>query len=786
MKQLLHLRFWPVLFFTMFILSISCKEKEENQNYPTPAPTEFSVLAADAQITLSWTAPESQFVSGYSLTWTPDNGEVTLTKEASTYTANELTNGTEYTFVLKAIYENGMQSDPVTQTGTPIAADVPAPKGFTAKTGDKEIVLSWIASTSESLKEYIITWTPGNGSIVLSAETTSHTVSSLTNGTTYTFTIVAVDKDGRKSASVSQSAIPQEETFETWPEEGMENAIYINNGMIQLGVDMDRGGSIFHFSEVNTKRNLLNHADEGRFMQQSYYGEADGSTWSGRPWVWNPIQGGGSHGEKARVISQNITPTSINIVSEPVHWASGKALSECEMEETITLDGRIAHVHYTFRNNGSGATDHPATHQELPAIFMDNGLNNLVFYSGDMPWTHDELTRYSPPSQTSGTIVNEERTRTEHWAAYVDDSDWGLGVYTPGTPQMTLYRFGIGSGPTSGACSYFAPIRTFAVTKGMVFEYDVYLYIGTVDQIRETFYGIRSEGWEIDDTGFPTGYFYIKESDNATVTEDNYTGTNGTFTIEVNGANASVTTQRVAENISDQVLTFQYRCDKEVGLSVKIDDISTVTRIMPLAASSDWNVYAFDLGNLISESGWGAVGSRIQLFLDTDVGTQIEIKRMRMRTRTTEEENAASALYIALTGPTHSLEKLEDLTDYFSYATGYTYLYQAENNANDPYVATASRSRAIADDENKLSFEYKCAKGGSIEFFFKIIAGCSVSGLNFPAADDWTSITFDLTEGKAKALQTDPEALAAGVQMRFDINNIDGIPLYIRNIRIHK
>lgn len=786
MKQLLHLRFWPVLFFTMFILSISCKEKEENQNYPTPAPTEFSVLAADAQITLSWTAPESQFVSGYSLTWTPGEGNITLSADKNSYTVDQLTNDTEYAFTLKAIYENGVLSDPVTQTGTPIAAEVPAPTNFSAKAGDGEVTLSWTPSTGKNLKEYLLTWTPEDGNVTLSAETTEHTVDQLTNGTEYTFTLAAVDNAGRKSALITQNATPQQEVFDTWPEQGMEDAVYINNGIIQLGVDMDRGGSIFHFSEVNTKRNLLNHADEGRFMQQSYYGESDGSNWNGTPWVWNPIQGGGSHGEKARVISQNITPTSINIVSEPVHWASGKALSECEMEETITLDGQIAHVHYTFRNNGSGATDHPATHQELPAIFMDNGLSNLVFYSGDTPWTHDELTRYTPPSQTSGTITNEERTRTEHWAAYVDDSDWGLGVYTPGTPQMTLYRFGIGSGPTSGACSYFAPIRTFAVTKGMVFEYDVYLYIGTVDQIRETFYGIRSEGWEIDDTGFPTGYFYIKESDNATVTEDNYTGTNGTFTIEVNGANASVTTQRVAENISDQVLTFQYRCDKEVGLSVKIDDISTVTRIMPLAASSDWNVYAFDLGNLISESGWGAVGSRIQLFLDTDAGTQIEMKRMRMRPRTIDEENAASALFIALTGPENQLERFEDLTDYFSYATGYTYLYQAEADANDPYIASAPRSRAIADNENKLSFEYKCTKGGSIEFFFKIIAGCSVSGLNFPAAEDWTSITFDLTQGKANALRTDPSSLNSGVQMRFDINDINGTPMYIRNIRIHK
>ncbi len=774
-----------LLIFTSGVIS-SCKNEASSENYPTPPASEFTAVEADAQITLSWKAPESQFVSEYSLSWIPGDGNVTLPAEVKTYTASQLTNGTEYTFTLKTVYKNGVLSDPVTQKATPKAAEVSAPENFTAKPGDGEVSLSWSPATSGNIKAYLLTWTPGEGNVLLPAETTSYTVTPLTNGTSYTFTIAAVDNEDRKSAFVSKNATPQEEAFETWPEEGMENVVYINNGIIQLGVDMDRGGSIFHFSDVDTKRNLLNHADEGRFMQQSYYGEADGSNWNGTPWVWNPIQGGGCHGEKARVLSQNITPTSINIVSEPVHWASGEALPECEMEETITLDGRIAHIHYTFRNNGPGATAHTATHQEVPAIFMDNALSNLVFYSGDKPWVNDALTRYTPPSQTSTTIVNEERTRTEHWAAYVDDNDWGLGVYTPGTPQMTLYRFGLGSGPTSGACSYFAPIRTFAITKDLVFEYDVYLYIGTVDQIRNTFYEIRSEGWEIDDSGFPAGYFYIKESDQVSVTDNDYTGPNGSFTLETTGANSSVTTQRVAENISDQVLTFRYKCDKEVGLSVKMEDNAIKTRIMPLSPTSDWSVYSFDLGNLISESGWGSIGSRIQIFLDTETGTQIDIQEMHMRPRTSEEENMASALFIAFTGPENQLAQFEDLTDYFSYSTGYSYLYKAKIGAGDPYIVTAPRSRAIADDENKLSFEYKCVKGGSIELFFKIVAGCSVSGLNFPAANDWTPITFDLTEGKANVLRNDPSALNSGNQMRFDINGINGIPLYIRNIRIHK
>lgn len=177
--------------------------------------------------------------------------------------------------------------------------------------------------------------------------------------------------------------------IEPWPETGMEDATYINNGEIQLGVDMDRGGAVFHFSEVNTKRNLLNHCDEGRFVQQSYYGEADGSIWNTQPWVWNPIQGGSWQGQKAEVTEQKVEQSSLRVTTIPMHWASGKPISECRMIESITLEGRIAHIRYTFSNRGSGATDHPATSQEVPAVFVDWDLKNYVFYDGDKPWTGD-------------------------------------------------------------------------------------------------------------------------------------------------------------------------------------------------------------------------------------------------------------------------------------------------------------------------------------------------------------------------------------------------------------
>lgn len=266
--------------------------------------------------------------------------------------------------------------------------------------------------------------------------------------------------------------------------------IFIDNGTIRLGVDVSGGGSIFYFAQSATYRNLLNHADKGRYVQQSYYGVKDSSYWGKKPWVWNPVQGGGSSesgSSPARVLEKKVSATTIYIKSLPKHWATGVDIADATMEEIITLDKNIAHIRYTFRYNGT--TVHPIRSQELPAVFVDYALANLVFYSGAKPWQKDTLSNVVPG------WPNQPQTITENWAAYVDNNNWGIGVYVPGTAMMTTYRHtgDLLTGPYAGACSYFAPVRKFSITPGLVFTYDVYMTIDDVSNMRQRFYQIYSK-----------------------------------------------------------------------------------------------------------------------------------------------------------------------------------------------------------------------------------------------------------------------------------------------------
>jgi hypothetical protein len=254
--------------------------------------------------------------------------------------------------------------------------------------------------------------------------------------------------------------------------------LFVDNGEVRLGVIRSSGAGIAWFSPSESTNNLVNHWDRGRLIQQSYYGDEDGSLWNKQPWRWNPVQGGDWQGKPATVLELTHTTNSLYAKSLARHWASGLELTNVVFEEWISLTGRLAHIR--FRMTYSGTSSHAARDHEIPAVFVAPELKTLVLYDGDAPWTGAALSRSQPG------WPNESRRMTEHWAAYVGTNDVGLGVSVPVSDHLTCYRFGDGR-PDHGSCSYFAPLTNFAITPGKVFTYDVYLFAGNVAEIRRRF-----------------------------------------------------------------------------------------------------------------------------------------------------------------------------------------------------------------------------------------------------------------------------------------------------------
>lgn len=262
--------------------------------------------------------------------------------------------------------------------------------------------------------------------------------------------------------------------------QGEQDWAYLDNGTIRIGVDKSRGSAIGYLALSKDNRNLLNHSDEGRFIQQSYYGDPDGSKWAEKDWVYNPVQGGSYKGEDAETLDFKITETELYAKIEPLRWANAQACPEAIMQEWITLDGAVAKVR--MRLDYTCETQTRNAHQEMPAMFVDYALPHLMFEKDG------KLVKHKPVD-LGENLKPEQIGYTGGWLAYVDDKNFGIGIHTPGTDKAVTYRHrGNGStGPNGSACSYVAPIRQFQLTKGLVVDYEFFLTIGTLDEIRARF-----------------------------------------------------------------------------------------------------------------------------------------------------------------------------------------------------------------------------------------------------------------------------------------------------------
>ena len=172
----------------------------------------------NGQVSLAWSPPASDGgspIAGYKVTVTSAAGSVTTDLGlTTTTTVGLLTNGIAYTFTVAAYNAAGAGTGPASNsvTATPVApVTAPgAPTGLTATVGNGSATLGWTAPASDggsAITEYIVTVTPAPpGGALISVPGTTATVTGLTNGQSYTFTVAAKNVAGTGSLSVAASA----------------------------------------------------------------------------------------------------------------------------------------------------------------------------------------------------------------------------------------------------------------------------------------------------------------------------------------------------------------------------------------------------------------------------------------------------------------------------------------------------------------------------------------------------------------------------------------------------
>ena len=188
------------------------------------APTGAVATAGSAQASVAWAAPAvvgSSAITDYEVTASPAPAtglpNLLVGSAATSYVFAGLTNGTSYTFTVKAKNTTGLSvasaaSPAVTPNSAATAPDIPT--ALTAVPQSGQVALTWTAPASNGgsvIIDYQVTVSPaplsGLTSRLLGSAATSYVFTGLNNGTPYTFVVNAKNAIGLGLTSAASASV---------------------------------------------------------------------------------------------------------------------------------------------------------------------------------------------------------------------------------------------------------------------------------------------------------------------------------------------------------------------------------------------------------------------------------------------------------------------------------------------------------------------------------------------------------------------------------------------------
>ena len=175
------------------------------------APTGVGAQAQDASAVVSWTAPSSDgglSVTGYTVTASP-GGRTCTTVGDTMCTVTGLNNGTAYTFTVVAHNSEGASGASLPSAPVTPSAGLGVPTGVGGEPRDGSVVVSWTAPSFDGgspITGYTATSSPDGRTCNITGAAMC-TVTGLSNGTAYTFTVTVHNQAGASAVSQASAAV---------------------------------------------------------------------------------------------------------------------------------------------------------------------------------------------------------------------------------------------------------------------------------------------------------------------------------------------------------------------------------------------------------------------------------------------------------------------------------------------------------------------------------------------------------------------------------------------------
>jgi hypothetical protein len=172
---------------------------------PACKPTTVSATVANAATTLTWTEPASpngSVLTGYTATLSPGGQSCSTNASTLTCTISGLTNNTTYTASVRGVNAVGASVQAATVAVTPIGVPLPI-TNLVAGVGNNSLIMTWNQQPGDGPGiTYVATATPGGATCTVVNSNTC-TIEGLTNGVTYSVSVVGTNSLGSAAAVIA-------------------------------------------------------------------------------------------------------------------------------------------------------------------------------------------------------------------------------------------------------------------------------------------------------------------------------------------------------------------------------------------------------------------------------------------------------------------------------------------------------------------------------------------------------------------------------------------------------
>jgi hypothetical protein len=270
-----------------------------------------------------------------------------------------------------------------------------------------------------------------------------------------------------------------------------DTTIKLDNGVIQVGVDSQKGAAITWLSMKAYPKNCVNVADPGRLIQQSYYAgeildraeEGQSKAWS--PWSWNPIQGGGVS-SWARVLEiQKVDQDVLYTATIPKLWDMPDEEAEAVMRQWTQISSDMVNVvvvrceFQSQRQSDDRWGPAVPRHQEIPALYFTRNFADVRSYLGEGRWRQES----QPPGPPWGKCNPPRKAM-----AVFEPGGSGVAIFSPAaTQEWNFGPHGLGTSddPQAGPCMHVAPLDRVALGPQSLYRYQYWMVLGNEAEIAE-------------------------------------------------------------------------------------------------------------------------------------------------------------------------------------------------------------------------------------------------------------------------------------------------------------